>query len=280
MDLKDLINSAYFWFIIIILILLFIIIFLLFLNCKGKDTGNNSYNSYENDIEEGDIEFEDSEPDIYDSLEKDKKDIQEKGRKCYNEENFNDEEIQRIEEGNPVTSEDLSSDVETIYVTETVQENVFDVMVKIIDEYEMFSDVPPIPSEILDAKVTNPFKENRPERVGRWFVENFFGVKFETNARPSFLRGLEYDLYNKDLKLAIELNGITHYEHPNWSKQTREQFNKQRMNDKIKLDLSDENGVYLITIPIHKMKYPYSDIPKWIEYFLPDKYKDWYLSQK
>lgn len=277
MDLKDLISSAYFWFIIIILILLFIIIFLLFLNWKGKDTGN--------EIDEGDVEFENSEESDDEEVEPDvesgfkdsenHKDIQEKKRSDPDDKNFDDEEIQRIEE-----SIDLSVDVETIYVTETVQENVFDEMVKIIDRYEMFSDVPIIPSEILDAKVTNPFKENRPERVGKWFIENFFGIKFETNARPKFLGGLEYDLYNKDLKLAIELNGITHYEYPNWSKQTRKQFDRQRENDERKLNLSDEYGVYLITIPVHKMKYPYADIPKWIEYFLPDKYKDWYLSQK
>lgn len=167
------------------------------------------------------------------------------------------------------------SDVETIIVTENITVEL-EALKKKIKAYKPFSKVKPIPDHILYAEVVDVTKENRPERVARWFLENFFNLKFETNVKPKFLNGLEYDLYNEELGLAVEINGITHYDFPNWACKDKAKFDRQQLNDVLKYDYSDKKGIYLIVVPIHFMSCPYPDIPKWIEYLLPDDLKRWY----
>lgn len=60
---------------------------------------------------------------------------------------------------------------------------------------------------------------------------------------------LEYDFFNEELKLAIEYNGIHHYEWPNWTALSLEKFTEQFLRDQAKYDLSFKNGIYLIVIP-------------------------------
>lgn len=57
---------------------------------------------------------------------------------------------------------------------------------------------------------------------------------------------LELDFYIPKLKLAIELNGITHYK-PIYGK---EKFERQQRNDEIKRGLCKEKGITLIEIPL------------------------------
>ena len=57
---------------------------------------------------------------------------------------------------------------------------------------------------------------------------------------------LELDFYIPKLKLAIELNGITHYK-PVYGK---EKFERQQRNDALKRELCKEKGITLIEIPL------------------------------
>lgn len=57
---------------------------------------------------------------------------------------------------------------------------------------------------------------------------------------------LELDFYIPSLKLAIELNGITHYK-PIYGK---EKFERQVRNDKIKRDLCLNMGITLVVVPL------------------------------
>ncbi len=60
-------------------------------------------------------------------------------------------------------------------------------------------------------------------------------------------------MYNKELKLAIEYNGIQHYKYIPYFHRTIKNFNKQIENDKIKIKLCKEHNINLIVIP-HTVK--------------------------
>ena len=80
-------------------------------------------------------------------------------------------------------------------------------------------------------------------------IEKLTGEHF-TRERPKFLNKLEYDCYNDDLKLALEYNGIQHYEYsPFFHSNNRKKFEKQKENDKLKKELSHQNRIYLIVVP-------------------------------
>lgn len=113
---------------------------------------------------------------------------------------------------------------------------------------------------------------SRGERVCCQTMERIYGLPF-ISIRPDWLKNpetgynLELDCYNDDLKLAVEYNGIQHYEWPNFTNQTYDQFMSQVRRDQFKSKVCNENGVYLITVP-HKVNY--SDIPKYIMSQLPE----------
>lgn len=72
--------------------------------------------------------------------------------------------------------------------------------------------------------------------------------------RPSFLRNpqtgrcLELDLYNEDLRLAIEYNGIQHYKYTCKFHSKPEDFEQQKKRDLLKTRLCAEHKICLITI--------------------------------
>ena len=73
--------------------------------------------------------------------------------------------------------------------------------------------------------------------------------------RPNWLRcsysnrPLELDLYNEELKVAIEYNGKQHYEYTPYFHQNEETFKKQLVRDEEKNRICEEMGINLITIP-------------------------------
>jgi hypothetical protein len=68
--------------------------------------------------------------------------------------------------------------------------------------------------------------------------------------RPKFLNGKEFDGYSEKLKLAIEYNGEQHYEFVNFfHKNGVIDLEKQQKDDRIKIQLCHNNGIYLIVIP-------------------------------
>ncbi len=103
-------------------------------------------------------------------------------------------------------------------------------------------------------------------------LEKLYNKGFPTT-RPAFLKNpetgqlMEYDCYNKDLKIAAEHNGEQHYHFPNTFHKSIDEFQAQVRRDKYKYNLSTENGIYQITVPYWV---PLALIPKWIEYYCPD----------
>ena len=114
-------------------------------------------------------------------------------------------------------------------------------------------------------------KRSKPEKICRETLEKIYKKKF-SRIRPDWLRNpetnrkLELDCYNDELKLALEYNGIQHYEWPNFTRMTKEEFLAQNRRDIFKIDTCDANGIYLITVPNNVQ---YDLIPDYINYYLP-----------
>ncbi len=89
------------------------------------------------------------------------------------------------------------------------------------------------------------------ERQCKHAVETLFGVKFK-KYRPTDLRGvgnrpLELDIYNADLKLAIEHNGVQHYTPQTfWGGQRA--FERTVEHDRRKREYCRRNGIKLIEV--------------------------------
>ena len=80
-------------------------------------------------------------------------------------------------------------------------------------------------------------------------VKDFLGEDYEViqHARPSYLNGLEYDVYVPHLKLAIEYDGAQHHEAVSIFG-GEEGLKKTKARDERKNSLSLENGICLIRL--------------------------------
>lgn len=94
---------------------------------------------------------------------------------------------------------------------------------------------------------------SKGEKACQQALEEIFGVPFR-KIRPKWLRNpetgrnLELDCYNDSLKIGLEYNSAYHYKYPNAFNKTVDDFIKTVQRDKLKLDLCDQHGVYLITV--------------------------------
>lgn len=83
--------------------------------------------------------------------------------------------------------------------------------------------------------------------------------------RPAFLknpktkRNLELDLYNENLKLAIEFNGQQHYEFIPRFHGNQKRYHEQIYRDELKKKLCEKEGVFLIIV-----RYDEKDIATYI----------------
>jgi hypothetical protein len=107
----------------------------------------------------------------------------------------------------------------------------------------------------LNYKINTKSQEYRIRRL----MENFFGVPFD-KIRPSFLknektgRNLELDMYNKNLNIAIEVQGQQHLEYLPHFHKDEQQFKDQKYRDHIKYVKCKENCVKLIIIYYYEIK--------------------------
>lgn len=96
---------------------------------------------------------------------------------------------------------------------------------------------------------------SKGEEMCKNFVEFYFQKPFD-KTRPDFLKNpvtgenLELDLYNPDLKLAIEYNGSQHYHYNSFMhKNSRDKFQNQQYRDLIKKDLCGKAEITLVVVP-------------------------------
>jgi hypothetical protein len=90
----------------------------------------------------------------------------------------------------------------------------------------------------------------------------FKKVRLDKFINPETGRKLELDLYNEELKLAIEYNGRQHYEFVKYFHGEMEEFEKQKVRDTIKEGYCDIFKIELIEIPALQT---YEEIDKFIE---------------
>lgn len=119
-------------------------------------------------------------------------------------------------------------------------------------------------------------KETKGEKLCKEAAEKIYGVTFHRSVWPDWLRNpetgraMELDLYNEDLQIAIEYNGIQHYKYtPYFHRNGIRDFESQVRRDQHKLDICDKKGVYVITVPYYV---PDNKIEDWIRYYDPVSY--------
>lgn len=112
---------------------------------------------------------------------------------------------------------------------------------------------------VLDEFFKKPSKhdkvkgESKGETLCREAAQRVFGVPF-VKVRPDFLKNnvtgynLELDIYNEDLKIAIEYNGRQHYEFVPFFHKNHEHFMNQKYRDEIKKMICKQQGIHLIEV--------------------------------
>lgn len=92
--------------------------------------------------------------------------------------------------------------------------------------------------------------QGKTERECRRIIQAIFeGYRFP-NRRPKILKGLELDIYCKDLKIAFEYNGEQHYKVlRNEHFGTKNDLIERKERDQRKIELCKENNIILIVIP-------------------------------
>jgi hypothetical protein len=97
-------------------------------------------------------------------------------------------------------------------------------------------------------------KESKGEIECKKVLEQLFNKPFH-KIRPKFLfnditkQNLELDLFNEELKLAVEYNGKQHYEYIPYFHKTKDSFYNQQYRDQIKKNLCEKNNIILIDVP-------------------------------
>jgi hypothetical protein len=96
--------------------------------------------------------------------------------------------------------------------------------------------------------------DSKLELQTKFLLESIFNLPFY-KIRPNFLRNevtgynLEIDLYNNDLKLAVEVQGDQHYKFTPFFHRNKETFMLQRYRDEMKKQKCIKQGITLIEIP-------------------------------
>lgn len=106
-------------------------------------------------------------------------------------------------------------------------------------------------SKTLKKRKTIPKKHETRCRI---ILENLFKLPF-VSVRPDFLKydktgkNLELDMYNADLKLALEYDGIHHRKFTEFFHKKEQDFIDQQDRDQFKEEKCKELGIILIRVP-------------------------------
>lgn len=127
----------------------------------------------------------------------------------------------------------------------------------------------------LSIKSSKTKTLSKGEEVCKKFMEEYYGKKFH-NVRlkclinPKTKRKLELDVYNEELRIAVEYNGRQHYEYTPFFHKSQRDFHNQVYRDRIKKRLCKENNIHLIIV---KYDIPLENIPNYIKKKLPESSK-------
>lgn len=124
-----------------------------------------------------------------------------------------------------------------------------------IEQLWMVSSAPSVPLARPSAPPPPLSTASKGETECKRFLEFYFHKPFE-KIRPEFLTNpitnspLELDMYNEELRLAVEYNGAQHYNfnrmmHNN----SRDKFQNQQYRDYIKKNICKDLGIDLIIVP-------------------------------
>ena len=112
----------------------------------------------------------------------------------------------------------------------------------------------PLNKSNLKKKKKGPPRESKGETECRKVMQNIFKKSF-TNSRPNYLnndvtgQNLELDVFNSELKLAVEYNGKQHYEYVPFFHATKDAYYNQKYRDKMKRDMCKDLNIKLIEVP-------------------------------
>lgn len=108
--------------------------------------------------------------------------------------------------------------------------------------------------DMRSAYMPHTVNDSKLELMSKVILEEIFGRPFY-KIRPDFLRNdvtgmnLEIDLYNDDLKLAVEVQGDQHYKFNAYFHKNKEHFLNQRYRDEMKKWKCKERGITLVEVP-------------------------------
>ena len=134
---------------------------------------------------------------------------------------------------------------------------------------------PDLPEFVFDEEV-KPKKQSKGEKRCKEVMEQIYGVPFQVQVRPKWLRNdlpkgrlMELDVSElSTLNIAVEYHGEHHYRYNKfYHKGDTENFHNQLYRDRLKAKLCQENGVYLIVVPYNC---PLNKIESYIRYHLPE----------
>ena len=114
----------------------------------------------------------------------------------------------------------------------------------------------PMPKDPFFNYRQHTVRDSKLELATKYHLEDMFQSPFY-KIRPEFLkndatgRNLEIDLFNKDLMLAVEIQGVQHYKFTPKFHLTEQHFKDQQDRDEMKARKCRQYGIRLIEIPYH-----------------------------
>jgi hypothetical protein len=114
----------------------------------------------------------------------------------------------------------------------------------------------PTTKETKRRRSPAPPRESKGEMECRRVLQYLFKRPFNKD-RPDFLRNpvtggnfnLELDCYDPELKIAVEYNGVQHYQYVPYFHKNKEAFLNQKYRDQMKRQKCREQGIVLIEVP-------------------------------